>query len=413
MSFSSMQCTESNAFWASLLHLLAWLGPCRISLAERAASQCNDDLKKSTNALGVSPTPLIHDTTRAALLNLTCFAALGDTGIKIHTTTTMTASKADQELTVLLTKLYGIQEDVGAKPKTSEEEKKKKAENLQSMGKGRRGKKTGSRFLELKSSIVERLQTIHRLLEEDAARGKGSVAQGNNPKEVIAAQAQMREEIRQASDEWKELDALYKNEARKKRSKFTREELEVQETLVMRLQAEIEKCKAAQMKGYARAGGAGGRDRAAASLNTAALSALDSDTLFASNQGGGGRNGRGSKWGDNSSAVAMTDGQRQKLQMIQDRDAEFDQQIDEIGEGIQDLAEIAQMQSEEVQRQNVMLEQVSNRIDNVNEHVQNVNAKMKDKLNEVGRSSDKLCVDIMCILVAVGIAAVFYNMLKA
>ena len=320
---------------------------------------------------------------------------------KIHTTTTMTASKADQELTVLLTKLYGIQEDVGAKPKTSEEEKKKKAENLQSMGKGRRGKKTGSRFLELKSSIVERLQTIHRLLEEDAARGKGSVAQGNNPKEVIAAQAQMREEIRQASDEWKELDALYKNEARKKRSKFTREELEVQETLVMRLQAEIEKCKAAQ------------RDRAAASLNTAALSALDSDTLFASNQGGGGRNGRGSKWGDNSSAVAMTDGQRQKLQMIQDRDAEFDQQIDEIGEGIQDLAEIAQMQSEEVQRQNVMLEQVSNRIDNVNEHVQNVNAKMKDKLNEVGRSSDKLCVDIMCILVAVGIAAVFYNMLKA
>ena len=326
----------------------------------------------------------------------------------------MTASKADQELTVLLTKLYGIQEDVGAKPKTSEEEKKKKAENLQSMGKGRRGKKTGSRFLELKSSIVERLQTIHRLLEEDAARGKGSVAQGNNPKEVIAAQAQMREEIRQASDEWKELDALYKNEARKKRSKFTREELEVQETLVMRLRAEIEKCKAAQMKGYARAGGTGGRDRAAASLNTAALSALDSDTLFASNQGGGGgRNGRGSKWGDNSSAVAMTDGQRQKLQMIQDRDAEFDQQIDEIGEGIQDLTEIAQMQSEEVQRQNVMLDKVSNRIDNVNEHVQNVNAKMKDKLNEVGRASDKLCVDIMCILVAVGIAAVFYDMLKA
>ena len=224
----------------------------------------------------------------------------------------------------------------------------------------------------------------------------------------------MREEIRQASDEWKELDALYKNEARKKRSKFTREELEVQETLVMRLRAEIEKCKAAQMKGYARAGGAGGRDRAAASLNTAALSALDSDTLFASNQGGGGgRNGRGSKWGDNSSGVAVTDGQRQKLQMIQDRDAEFDQQIDEIGEGIQDLTEIAQMQSEEVQRQNVMLDQVSNRIDNVNEHVQNVNAKMKDKLNEVGRASDKLCVDIMCILVAVGIAAVFYDMLKA
>ena len=28
----------------------------------------------------------------------------------------------------------------------------------------------------------------------------------------------------------------------------------------------------------------------------------------------------------------------------------------------------------------------------------NVNAKMKETLDEVGRSSDKLCVDIMCIV---------------
>ena len=57
--------------------------------------------------------------------------------------TTLTAFKADQELTVLLTKLHmhGIQEDVGDKPNTSEEEKKRNAENPQSTGKGRRGKK--------------------------------------------------------------------------------------------------------------------------------------------------------------------------------------------------------------------------------------------------------------------------------
>ena len=51
-----------------------------------------------------------------------------------------------------------------------------------------------------------------------------------------------------------------------------------------------------------------------------------------------------------------------------------------------------------MQRQNAMLSQTQNRIDNAHEHMMNVNAKMKDTLNEVGRSSDKLCVDIMCIV---------------
>ena len=45
-----------------------------------------------------------------------------------------------------------------------------------------------------------------------------------------------------------------------------------------------------------------------------------------------------------------------------------------------------------------MLNEVGSKIDNAHEHMVNVNAKMKDTLNEVGRSSDKLCVDIMCIV---------------
>jgi len=301
-----------------------------------------------------------------------------------------------------------MQEDVGAKPKTDADEKKRKAENVAQMGKGRAAKKTGSRFLELKSSIVDRLKTIHQMLEEDANRGKSSVAGGNNPKEIIAAQAELREQIRQAQDEWKELDGLYKNEARKRKSKFTKEELEVQETLVLRLQQEIDKVKELQMKGYARGGGA---EDLAAQLNTAALSTLASDEVLGGGGGGGGRGG--DRWGGDEPGVSVTDGQRMQLQQLEERDAEFDNQLDEIGEGIQDLAEIAQMQGEEVRRQNVMLENVSNKIDHVHEHVQNVNAKMKDKLDEVGRSTDKLCVDIICIVMAIGFAAVFYQIAKS
>ena len=99
------------------------------------------------------------------------------------------------------------------------------------------------------------------------------------------------------------------------------------------------------------------------------------------------------------------------MQQIQKRDKEFDQELDTIGEGISDLAEIAAMQNEEVNRQGVMLENMENRIDNVADHLITVNQKMKDTLNEV-RAADKICVDIMCILMMVGLAAVLYNMMK-
>jgi hypothetical protein len=159
--------------------------------------------------------------------------------------------KVDDELTELLAKLYDMQERTGAKPPTTEEEKKERAANIATMGKGRKAEKKGSRFLELKSTIIDRLKDIHRLMGEAKGLEKAGYG-GDNPKELIKAQAEIREQIRQATDEWKQLDAIYKKEARKKRSKFTPEELEVQAELVQRLNEEIEKIRNAQMAGYTR-----------------------------------------------------------------------------------------------------------------------------------------------------------------
>ena len=53
----------------------------------------------------------------------------------------MVATREDEELTELLTKLYGIQEDIGAKPKTTEEEKRSKAENAAKMGTTKKAEK--------------------------------------------------------------------------------------------------------------------------------------------------------------------------------------------------------------------------------------------------------------------------------
>lgn len=309
----------------------------------------------------------------------------------------MGGTKQDEDLTLLLTKLYTIQEQVGAKEKSSDEEKQNRAQQAGqhvAMGKGKKGKKTGSRFLELKSSIVDSLKTVHGVIEEQGN------SRGKNPKEAIAAQAEIRELIRQASDEWEELNQMYKKEARKKKSKFTVEELEVQQALVMQLNQEIEKVKEAQLAGFAR----GGSTSENAQLNLGALAALDAADLSSSADGGG------KSWTPGTTGTAMTGSQQVQLQQIHERDAEFDQDLDELGEGIQDLHELALRQGEEVQRQNAMLAKTDSALAKTQDHMDNVNSKMKETLEEVGRSSDKLCVDIMCILLMVGFGAVFYKM---
>jgi SYP7 family syntaxin len=305
-------------------------------------------------------------------------------------------AKKEEDVTSLLAKLYELQEDVGAKPKTSAEEKIAKAQNIQAvdMGKGRGGKKSGSQFLNIKSSLVQRLQGIHHMLEETGST--------TNSKEIIAKQAEVREEVRQAQDEWNELNSLYKSEAKKKRSKFTPEELEIQQTLVQRLSQELEKAKEVQMKGYIGRKATNAPDINMDILNSINVKTLDPDA-------GTGKQNNWAANPNNAQMAAVTEGQQMQLQQLQERDQDFDRQIDQIGEGIQDLAEIAQMQGEEVQRQNVMLDNLNNKIEDAQEHMTNVNLKMKETLQEVGRSSDKLCVDIICIVLVIGFAAVFYN----
>lgn len=197
---------------------------------------------------------------------------------------TNSKNRRDDELTELLTKLYTIQEDIGAKPPTTEEEKQARAQNVAAMGQGgdKKTEKKGSRFLQLKSQIVDRLKQIHQLLK-DCKEKESAGYGGDNAKEIIKMQASIREHIRQASDEWNEMDAIYKKEARKKKSKFTPEELEVQAELIKRLSVEIQKVKELQMRGYAKNRDAG----AAVALNTKAIYLDSGGTLRALCMDGG------------------------------------------------------------------------------------------------------------------------------
>lgn len=108
----------------------------------------------------------------------------------------------------------------------------------------------------------------------------------------------------------------------------------------------------------------------------------------------------------------MTTEQSAQIQMLEDRDRDFDLQLDEIGEGILDLQEIAQQQGEEVMLQGQMLDKVERKIDKNLERMSTVNGRMKETLEEVGRASDKIMVDILCIVLMIGFGAVIYNFAK-
>jgi t-SNARE complex subunit (syntaxin) len=123
----------------------------------------------------------------------------------------------------------------------------------------------------------------------------------------------------------------------------------------------------------------------------------------------GGNSGPGASWAGTGGGVAMTGDQQAQIHALEERDADFDLQLDEIGEGIQDLSEIAQRQGEEVTLQSQMLDKVDQKIDKSLDRMTNVNTRMKETLEEVGRPGGKIMVDIMCIVLAIGFGAVIYN----
>ncbi|GMH52235.1 hypothetical protein TrRE_jg6203 [Triparma retinervis] len=301
-------------------------------------------------------------------------------------------SKLDNEISSLLDTLYTLQSDVGATEEEGSKTKKKSS-----------GKK-GDRFMEVKGDMVERLNVIKELMTESAEGEKNGI--GGDPKDVIRVQSQIRENIRMLTEEWRELDGIYRVEARKKRSKFTPEELKNQQHIVMTLSNEITRVKDIQRSGYAR--GTLGDGAAAAGNHHKAIVNMNDSSLF----GGGGDSG---VLGDNSLptvGVEMSSGQASRVQALKERDAKFDASIAEIGRGVLDLQDYAVAQNEEVKRQNLMLSSLEGKIDNVHDHVTNVNTKMKSTLDEVGRRGDKFCVDIICIVLAIGFAAVIYSIYK-
>ena len=111
--------------------------------------------------------------------------------------------------------------------------------------------------------------------------------------------------------------------------------------------------------------------------------------------------------------TGMTEDHRIQVQQIQQRDKEMDAKyLDQIEKGVEDLRDIALRANEAVKTTNVMLDNLEQKIIDVQDHLDRVNRKMKTTLEQVGRRSDKLCIDIICIVILLGMVGVLYNLIK-
>ena len=86
------------------------------------------------------------------------------------------------------------------------------------------------------------------------------------------------------------------------------------------------------------------------------------------------------EYGATQQQAALTDAKQMQIQALQERDQEFDNQMNVIGNGLNKLMGITQKQGEEVKRQGAMFNSLGKKIESLNDKVDNINNKMKDTL---------------------------------
>lgn len=131
-----------------------------------------------------------------------------------------------------------------------------KLTKIQSVVGGAKAKETSSvvandgsidKFLDLRNLMVNKLNNLKDNLENVHNLEKSP---GSNPKELIALQSKIRTDLSSLNDDWRELDILYRNEAKKKRTKFSPEEMALRSNMVSSLQLEIQTIREIQRAGY-------------------------------------------------------------------------------------------------------------------------------------------------------------------
>ena len=108
----------------------------------------------------------------------------------------------------------------------------------------------------------------------------------------------------------------------------------------------------------------------------------------------------------------LNDLEKAKMEEWDREKEEQDKDLDELGGMIKQLGHEVKLASDNIAKVNKTVKKVSKSTDRTTAKVESQNKKLKDLLNKI-RSGDKICVDIVLILILLGLIAVLYNLIKS
>jgi len=104
--------------------------------------------------------------------------------------------------------------------------------------------------------------------------------------------------------------------------------------------------------------------------------------------------------------------EKAKMQEWEEEKKRQDQDLEEIGGVVNELIEQSKLASENIDRTNKKVKQVTKKTVQTIKKVNQQNKKLKDLIKKL-RSGDKICIDIVLILIGLGLVAVLYNIIKS
>jgi len=287
--------------------------------------------------------------------------------------------KVDMELNQLISRLNNVQGKIGGPGKQS----------VQAVL-GEDG--LVDRFQELKIQVTQRMEELKEL-QGGIAEMKAQNVQNKDARERIQSESDHRKMISSIEADIKEMDDMNKTESKKKRSKYTKADLEIRSGEISDIRRKIE-----DIKEFARRGFSGAREGLTRSNM---VDMKDSELFSSSNNNNKSNEARLPK-------EAITAEQLQSMNRIQEKDKQIDKALDEVGRGVDMLKELAIQAGQEAKAHSALLENLESQMDDVGDKMISINDQLKVTLEAV-RASDKLCMDILCILIMLGLVYVLYK----
>uniref|UniRef100_A0A7S2R7A7 t-SNARE coiled-coil homology domain-containing protein n=1 Tax=Mucochytrium quahogii TaxID=96639 RepID=A0A7S2R7A7_9STRA len=263
--------------------------------------------------------------------------------------------------------------------------------------------KLSDRFLQAKAEFLAGMTVTKDLIAEMRH------TKNMHTRDQVAKAHDIRSKLKEQSKLFHEMEVLYSKESRKNKSKLGPEELELRAEFLRQFKNDLEMLKKLSNRAHdgesrvVEGFGSGGGEQ------TGSSGLFDTASFFNSLPSAGQQKSDGSSPADQRS-VELTGVQQQGLDQIRERDQEFDEILEQIGQAVELAGEKAKVMNDEANLQSVMLDKLEEDIDKTKHKMISLNVAMKKNLEDKGMGMERFCINLMCFILFLGIIGIIINM---